>query len=208
MKHFNFYLITVLTIGLAFTSCQKENNEISRAGMVPLKTGNSWTYQVYRSDIAVDTFILRVGDYININGNKGFRLTDNSSDETFLADNDDSGNFMSIGGYSNKDTLFEPSMCYKKNAIKGDSWDYKEISYMDDSYFEKFDVQMYCINSDTLINTPKGDFKCKAFKWSPDNNEDVFIDYVSENTGIIKSEHFEDNKLFGYNILIDYKIEK
>jgi hypothetical protein len=210
MKNFKLYLITVVTVALIFASCKKENNEISKAGIVPLKTGNSWTYKVYRSNIVVDTIILKVGEYITLNGYNGFRYIsgDNSFSETFLVDNDDNGNFISLGGYSDKDTLLETSIRYKKGALKGDSWDFKEISYVDHSYFEKVDIQMYCINSDTTINTSKGDFKCKAYQWSPDKDADVFIDYMSENVGMVKSEHFENNKLFSYNVLIDYKIEK
>ena len=107
------------------------------------------------------------------------------------------------------DTLVEESIKYLKDAHKGDSWDYKEISYVNNSYFDKEDIKMYCLNTDTLISTSKGEFKCKVFKWSPDdNNADVFVDYVSENIGVVKYEHFEYNVLHRYQLLIDFKIGK
>ena len=210
MKNSNFCFVAVLTLVLTFASCKKDNNEISKPGLVPLKSGNSWTYKVYRSNIVVDTIVLKVSDYVSIDGYKGFRLIsgDNSFSETFLVDNDNDGNYMSLGGYSDKDTLIAASMRYKKNALKGDSWDFQEISYVNNTYFEKVDIQMLCICSDTAINTSIGNFKCKAYQWSPDNGADVFIDYISENIGNVKTEHFENNHLFSYQILLDYNVTK
>jgi hypothetical protein len=208
MKKINFYFLVFFTIALGLVSCRKEDTEISKTGLVPLKSGNTWIYKVYRSNVVVDTVILRVGDYVTINGTKGFKFSsgDNSFSETFLADNDDEGNFISLGGYSEKDTLFAISIRYKRNAIKGDSWDFQEVSYVNNSYFEKINIKMHCVCSDTTIHTSKGDFKCKAYQWSPDSGEDVFTDYVSENIGSVKTEHFENNHLFSSQVLLDYKI--
>jgi len=196
---------------LTFISCQKDNNNIiDKIELIPLKTGNTWTYENYRSNILIDTSLIQIGDYININGNKGYKFIsgDYPLHETFIADNDIEGDFVTIGGYSDTDSLFAPSIDYKRNAIKGDSWDYQEISFDQSGIFKMTLIKVYCTNTDTMIDTHKGLFNCKVYKWSPNLGEDNFFEYISENVGIVKMEHFENNKLFTNTILLDYKINK
>lgn len=114
-------LFTLLST-LTFISCQKdENTPVSKNGLIPMKTGNQWFYKYYwLDDNIVDTAVLSVGDYVNINGNKGFKFSsgDYPFHENFIFDNDDEGNCISVGGYSDKDTLFAPSVRYKIDAKK------------------------------------------------------------------------------------------
>jgi hypothetical protein len=211
MKMLNLKLIAIFSIILTVTiiSCSKDDIEIvGKKGLIPLKSGNNWTYKIYRSNIEVGTITLTVGDYITINGSNGFKFSSGNYpfNETFIVDNDNDGNFVTIGGYSDNDTLISESIRYKKDAAKGDSWAYQELSYNEGGIFEKTDIEVLCISADTIINTPKGDFKCKAFKRSPNSGLDVFYDYISENIGIVKSTQFENNNLFSYQILLDYKV--
>jgi len=205
------FVIFIILSGLTFVSCKKEENEItSKAGLIPLKAGNSWSYKIYRSDIVVDTLVLTIGDYITFNGYQGFKFISGvyPFHEIFMADNDKDGNFVSMGGYSDKDTLLASSIKYKRGAVKGDSWKYDEIWVNSDGTFEKANIDVFCVNVDTTITTSVGNFKCKVYKWSPDSGADMFYDYLSENTGIIKSEHFEGTHLFSYQVLFEYNIDK
>jgi len=205
-------VILIFISFLTFISCEKDkNNSSNKIELIPLKTGNTWTYENYRSNTLINTSLIQTGDYININGNKGYKFIsgDYPLHETFIVDNDIDGNFVTIGGYSDTDSLFAPSINYKRNASKGDSWNYQEISVSDESGIFKMSlIKVYCTNTDTLIDTRKGTFNCKVYKWSPNLGEDDFLEYISENVGIVKTEHFENNKLFTFMILLDYKINK
>jgi hypothetical protein len=205
------FAILILSSVFAFTSCKKdENNEvISKNGLIPLKTGNSWTYLNYRSNVLTDTSKMGIGDFITLNGFSGFKLIQGSSysfHPTFLIDNDSEGNFISVGGYSDIDTLFASSIQYKSRAAKGESWDFKELNFIQNGIFEAPVVKMFCLTTDTTILTPKGSFICNAYKWSPNSGDDVFIAFISNNIGLIKNVHYENNRLYTYQILLDYRI--
>lgn len=205
------FAILILLLFFLFCSCKKdENNEvISKNGLIPLKTGNSWTYLNYRSNVLIDTTKIEVGDYITFDGYSGFKLIQSynySFHPTFLMDNDIEGNFISVGGYTDIDTLFISSIQYKRNAVKGETWDFKELNFNQNGIFEAPVIKMFCLTTDTTIVTPKGSFICKAYKWSPNLDEDIFIDFIANNVGVIKSVHYENNRLFTYRLLLDYKL--
>jgi len=213
MKTFNLqlFVIVILSLVLSFSSCKKDENNgiISKNGMIPLKTGNKWTYLRYRSNTPIDTSKIEIGEYITINGYSGFKLFRSYSfsfHPFFLVDNDSEGNFITKGGYSDNDTLLVSSIGYKKNAIKGESWDFKELNFDQNGVFSAPVLKMFCITTDTAIVTPKGSFICNAYKWSPNSGEDVFIDFISKNIGLIKNVHYERNRIFTYTLLLDYKI--
>ena len=199
---------------LLFISCSDSDDQGEISALIPYKTGNSWTYESTTQGIQrknVDMSTTKIGDYVDVKGNKGYRIA--GSCGSFIVRNDENGNVVEVGGYSGNNTLFAPSVKYKKNAIKGEKWLYNVItedcSYYDDytsGLFEKRSVFMTCIHTDTLIQTAKGLFKCKAYSYSPDGRSLVYIDYVSDGIGRVKTEHYEDGLFAGYNELVDYKL--
>lgn len=211
MKTLNYLgfttLLTIITI--SFTSCEKENNENNSQSLIPLKTGNKWTYENHQGSNS-NSIVLEVGEFVNIKGYKGYKFLSGYRpyNSTFIMDNDDNGNFLSVGGYSDVDSLFSPSINYKFNAVKGESWDYENIHVNYESgIFEKDLIKVYCINTDTMITTPKGTFKCMTFEYSPNSGEDVFRNFVSVNIGMVKSDHYENDNLFSYMTLTDYLLK-
>jgi hypothetical protein len=206
---FPFCLSFTLIITMVL-SCKNDEPAISdKKGLIPLKTGNYWTYKVYTSEVLDDTSSSTIGNYVSMNGYHGF-LIDQGNDPfpvTFLIDNDDVGNYMIVGVYSDHDTLMSPSVMYKKNAVEGESWDFKEIYYDEGGYFFSTDIEMYCVKTDTIINTSAGDFNCFVYRYSPNSGDDVFFEYVSDGIGIVKWEHFEGNDLFKSMILMDYRAD-
>jgi hypothetical protein len=217
------FILGISIIALISISCNKENNEINKVGIIPLRSGNTWTYEVHRTEIdghdtiinhGIDSINYQIGDYVKIKGIYGFKFlnSENLFNLTILVDNDANGNFVTVGEYNHSDTLIEASIRYLKDAHIGDSWDNNEIFCINNSYFEERINKIYCIKTDTLISTPKGEFNCKVFKWYPNNNsENSYIEYVSENIGIVKWEYIVSNidlqtiDILRYQ-LIDYKI--
>jgi len=214
MKTNIFRLIAFLSIlGPFFSSCEKDNSNNQIDALIPLKTGNSWTYEIFqnsKSGLESSTVTTVVGELIGVNGIKGYQFLSGTSpyNSTFLVNCDVAGNFLIIGGYSEVDTLLATSIIYKKDAIKGESWDYEDVHVSYDSgIFEQETLKVYCISSDTLILTPLGSFSCIAYEYSRNSGSDIFRDYVSKGVGRIKSEHYENGFLFSYNTLVDYQLK-
>lgn len=211
MKNLNFILL--LLVAISMFSCKKNDDNPAISALIPLKTGNTWTYvdsTFHTSYVNVDTSILSIGDFVNIVGSSGFKMNsfDNSFHITFLGNNDEAGNFINIGGYSDKDTTLTSSIQYKKDAKKGDSWIFQEVDVNpENGIFQNIPLTMTCLNADTTIVTKIGQFKCKVFSYTPDNGRDVMYHYISEGIGVIKSTHFEDNKLFATSTIIAYKLK-
>jgi hypothetical protein len=208
MKTFISFVLTVLLalMAITFISCKKEDIESNKQVLIPLKTGNKWTYESHQNSKS-SSAVLEVGAFVIIDGYEGYKFLSGTRpyNSTFIVANDDNGNFVSVGGYSEVDTLFSPSINYKLNAITGESWDYEDVYVNYDSgIFEKKLIKIYCIKTDTTITTPKGRFKCIVFEYSPNDGDDVFRSFVSLNIGIVKSEHYEYNNLFSYMTLSDY----
>ena len=206
---FSFYLSFILIITLVLSCNNDDTSTSDKNGLIPLKTGNYWTYKVYTSEALDDTSSSTIGNYVSMNGYHGF-LTAPGNDSyhvTFLTDNDNAGNYVSVGAYSDHDTLMSPSVMFKKNAVEGESWGFKEIYYNDGGFFFSADIVMHCMKTDTIINTSAGDFNCFVYRYSPNSGNDVFFDYVSDGIGIVKSEHFEGNDLFMSKILMDYRAD-
>ena len=194
-------------------SCGKNDDKPAVVAIIPLQTGNTWTYvdsTFHTTYLNVDTSELTIGDYVNINGTAGFKSYsfENNFHITFLSNTDDQGNFISVGGYSDKDTLLTLTIQYIKSAQKGNKWAYQELSVNPETgIFESLPVAMTCVNADTTIHTPKGDFKCKVYSYTPDEGRDVMYHYISEGVGVIKATHYEGSRLFTTSTLIDYKLK-
>jgi len=158
----------------------------------------------------VDTFVKQVGDYVNKNGYYGYSVTfkDAPYHTTFITDNDSDGNFVSIGAYSDKDSIFAPSILYKRNTFKGDSWYYNNIYGNINGIFAKRSLKVTCINTNSTIITPLGKFKCKTYQTTNDSYKLYFVnDYVSDSVGLVKSEEYFNNKLTLQLVLVKYNIK-
>lgn len=195
----NIFLFLLL---IFFISCKKE--ESNKIEIMPIAEGNSWTYQnTNHSYSKIDTSIIEIGKELSINGHKG-----NLFGTSYLIRSDDQGNTIQVGAFSEHDSVFTESIIYKCNINKGESFYYHMIiSSSNSSNFEERTVVKTCISVDTLIRTSAGDFKCIVLQHSPDNGSNVFKDYMCKNVGRIKSERFEDGKLFSSSILIKYKLK-
>lgn len=203
--------LIVMALGIAptlFTGCEKD--ESTKECIIPIKKGNTWTYSTFYADNkTAGTVTFEVGDLKNVEGISAYKfgVAGSSSDIAFLVNNDSEGNFLLVGGYSDVDTLIEPSTMYKLNVQKGDSWNFTDIIANEDNAFESRLLTMYCTKTDTLIKTPKGDFKCIILEYSPTSGEDIFKVYISKNIGIIKDERYEMGNLFSYRILTNYSLK-
>jgi hypothetical protein len=200
MKNRTNIFLTLLFVSLL--SCEKE--ESNNVEIMPIAEGNSWTYQnVNHSYNEIDTSIIGIGKKISISGHEG-----NLFGTSYIIRSDDQGNTIQVGAFSEHDTVFTESIIYKCNINKGESFDYHMIISSSNSLdFEELTVSKTCLAVDTLISTSAGDFKCIVFEHSPDNGCNVFKDYMCKNVGRIKSERFEDGRLFSSSILIKYQLK-
>ncbi len=209
----------MLGIGMIlFTACNEKEKAEEIVPIIPYKTGNRWTYEsstggMQQKAVSTDRSTMEVGEYVEVDGNKGYRIVGSCS--SFLVRNDENGNVLEIGGYAENNKLFAPSIRYKKNAVKGEKWIFNIITEDCTYYsahmpalFERNSVVMTCSHADTLIRTSKGQFRCKAFSYTPDNGINVYTDYVSDGIGRIKGEHYEDGQMISQNELIDYTLIK
>lgn len=196
---------------LIMVSCDKEDQSVKVNSLMPINTGNSWTYKYTyfnNHEENIDTTVITIGESVTINGYNCFAAVDDSPfDAKFLVGNDENGNIVNYGGISDIDTLITPSIEFKKDAKNGDVWEYKMV-YMDwdTGKFSESTTPVKCISVDTLITTPKGNFHCMAFEISINSGDHIFKHYLSMNVGRVKSEHYEGDYLFSYSELIEYKI--
>jgi len=202
MKKFYRSLSLTILLAILIASCDKEKPK--NLEIMPISEGNSWTYQKTNYPYSeIDTSTMVIGPEKIINGHRG-NLIGNS----FLIRSDELGNTIQVGVFSEYDTVFTESLLFKCGITEGESFDYPMIiSSSGSNYFEERIVSKTCIKTDTLILTPAGEFKCIVFEESPDNGGNIFKDYMSINTGLIKSERFEEGKLFSSSILIEYLIK-
>jgi hypothetical protein len=175
-----------------------------------MNIGNTWTYlntifQQYYHEVETDTSIVKINYYYTIKNYSGFSskpiVTGNP---VSFANTDIDENVLEF--LFKSDTLVYKSIIYKRNVKKGDKWIYKTavITNNDYSNYEIREIEMKCICTDTLISTPKGDFICNGYSHSPNNGEDTFIAYLSENVGLIEALHYEGENLFQKSVLLDY----
>jgi hypothetical protein len=212
-----FLKLGLVLLILGFYACEENNPEFAKP-IFPLSIGNSWTYEqtTYNMNTPKTTTLKSEIKYrYTIDGQTGFSATEYvKGNPISLLKNDDEGNCIEY--LFNTDKLVHKTVIFKKNVKKGDKWIYKSAVYSNDDYsqYEITDMEKTCIASDTIITTPKGDFKCIVFSYSPPtgvdkegNPNDVFVQFLSENIGLVKSQHYELQKLFSESILIDYTIK-
>ncbi|TRX65811.1 hypothetical protein [Carboxylicivirga sp. M1479] len=195
-------------------SCDRESIELDNSNaLIPIKTGNMWAYKMViknNSMESIDTVRMKIGSSLSVNDYEGyiFDYGQRPFNAKFFAKNDLEGNLVLIGGISDNDTLLVSSIQFKNYAEKGESWDFDDVILHEGGTFEKRTIQVHCLNTDTTIVTKKGDYTCKVFEQTPNAGDNVYRYYISNNVGIVKIEHFESNKLFSYNELIDLELFK
>ena len=208
----NILLLSTLSLFLLIlVSCDKEDQSAKVDSLMPINSGNSWTYKYTyfnNHEENIDTTSMTIGEKVTINGYTCFTVVDESPyNAKFLAGNDEVGNFVIYGGFSDVDTLVTPSIEFKKDAKAGDEWEYSMVSMnWDTGIFSERIIPVKCLSVDTLITTQMGDFHCMAFETSINSGDHIFRHYYSMNVGQVKNEHFEGEYLFSYNELIDYVI--
>ena len=200
---------------LMITSCKKESDELLNSNvLIPVNTGNVWTYRSTRFSgltAKIDTVESRIGSKVVIDGNEGFIINNTLRpfNATYFGINNSEGNLISFGGFSDVDTLVVPSVQFRIDAETGEQWDFHDVIFSyDDGTLEEKIIKVTCLSIDTLITTPMGDFTCSGFEQSPNSGEDLFNYFISENVGIVKVEHYELDRLFSNDELIDFKLIK
>lgn len=217
----NTILSSVLFLGtllFLFISCEnKETNKESP--LIPLSVGNYWIYENYRYGSYPKMEIVKneIKDFITIAGQSGYIQEGYiNGDLISLVNNDEEGNYIYSFFDSNK--LITKSTLFKKNPKKGEKWISKSIVFSNGDYsnYDVVDEEITCIHSDTIINTPIGDFNCIGFSYHPGGFKNgypahTFIHFITDGIGIVKLIHYEHegNKktLFKENILSDYHIK-
>ncbi len=184
-------IICFFLVSFFFISCKNENElvdpPIDTSQIIPLKVGNFWTYQYTHYDtlgniISVSSVTTRVISDTVINGKQAFLF--NSGDVFW---NDDSGFWI-------KSYQKSPILEYKYPANIGD-------------YYNNY-ITVIC--SDSLITSPRGNFKCYGYSY------DRGVNYVCPGIGVIKEENFQsknigvsdiDLYLFQKSELIEYNLK-
>jgi hypothetical protein len=201
--------ISLLIMGVifSFTSCQDDKNESQIIEeIMPIAVGNNWTYAYHNlSYETTDTSISSIGEFKEINGYGGYEYGSN------LIKSDENGNTILVCSYSETDTIYPETIVYMKNLEIGESFDYHMIVRSEDDngseILEERTVEETCINKDTLISVPAGDFNCIVYEYSPDNGSNIFKLYLSIGVGSVKTERFEDGIHFSTTELLDYEIK-
>jgi hypothetical protein len=173
---------------------------------------NTWTYadtifHYFSHTIELDTLVYKFEYYNCINGYCGYsNYPIDINYPVSFANSDTQGNLVEIG--MSPDTLLYKSVYIKKNAIKGEKWTFKSAVYTNSDYthFIIRELEMTCTNTDTLVHTPKGSFNCKAYSYSPASGH-TFIQYLSENVGVVMLKHYEGENLFRKRVLIDFYVK-
>ncbi|GHT22141.1 hypothetical protein AGMMS4957_11970 [Bacteroidia bacterium] len=196
----------------------EENTPEIEKPIFPLNIGNSWTYEETTHAMTnpeVETVKSEMNNVYTIDGQSGFSARKYVKGEPIsLLNNDNEGNCIEY--LFNNDKLVHKTIIFKKNIKKGDKWIYKSAVYTDGDFsqYKITDMEKTCIASDTIITTPKGDFKCVVFSYNPSgavdkegNPNDVFVQFLSENVGLVKFQRYELQNLFSERILTDYTIK-
>lgn len=158
--------VSLFAIFLLLMGCKDDNIIVNPPSeipeIVPLKVGNTWSYQTTVYDTSgnivsttVDSFSV-VSDTL-INGKKYFIFSSGA-----LRWNNDTGFWITMA----PDSL----LLYKYPANVGDEYSYS--------------LKVIC--KDSSIVVPKGTFKCYGYSGL------VAIDYVSPGVGLVKEEWYKD----------------
>ena len=213
-------LLILSMFGMLITSCENDEN-INQSSIYPLNVGNSWTYKeitYHKGTPYISSSSMELKYNYTIDGENGFTIIPYTKGTPFaLLQNDKEGNLVLC--LFDADTLITKSIWFKKNAKKNDKWIFQDMYFINEENSKCFieEKEVSCIVTDTLINTPKGKFICKGYKYHPggfdqnNNPAHTFIYYLSENIGIVKFLHYEHDfsksYLFKERLLIDYSIK-
>ena len=214
MKNRFLYQIIFSFLLIMLVSCEKKEQATSGDLLMPINTGNTWTYRMstyYKiDDVRIDTSKLEIGEKMIIYGFTCYAIVgDNPNNAKFIVGNDETGNFVCYGGISDVDTIIAPSIQFKKDANLSEEWNYTNTDmYPSDGSFDQEILPIKCIAIDTLITTPKGRYHCKGYEEFENSCDVSRRYYLAENIGIIKMEIYEDGDLYIVQELIDYNLKK
>lgn len=147
---------------------------VNNKTIVPLQTGNRWTYSDYspgsNSIIFSNLEVFGKVDYSPESSREEvYRVQWTNTDEldlSWLMYNSDQGTYLH-GGVSPTDTFFT-SQLYKYPVQKGDSWPFSPLKYnaTDGKFFEGDPTTMICLNNPVYITVPAGTFRCIEYSYS------------------------------------------
>lgn len=204
----NIKHLTLLTIALSlfFFACETEKTE-EVIELMPLAEGNFWEYEYHNHSYDFkDSSKTSIGEKMSILGHEGFLLGEDA-----LIRSDEKGNTVAVVYFSEYDTIVLESAIYRQDIDLNESYEYHTVitSRSADGVIRvrRDTLTMNCIAQDTLLATPAGDFMCLVIENTPDNGGNIFRTYLSPGVGRIKSERFEDGKLFSTRTLFNYVVE-
>jgi hypothetical protein len=207
----------ILFTALAFASC-KQNETTSTPSIMPLQTGNYWQYADSTFDVPPyyikqkpDTIKTIIEEFVTLKGESGYKYRFHGADSVFhltlLFRTNEEGDHVTVGGFTNTDTLMSPSIRFKRKAVSGESWSYSFVVFS--NITKKFTLQtaqMTCLNSDTTMVFKRVNYPCKVYSFSSAPGY-LSKQYLSEGVGLLKTENFYNNKLISNNTLIDYQLK-
>ncbi len=225
-----YYIGLLVSMSLLAVSCGDkgsgdDNTDINNItnSISPLKIGNTWEFidSIYSStgvttrnpkvtisgsDTIIVSTIPYVGYFWNWYSGIAIGNTPVLCDYKWVHYNDSASGLWVVGGISSFDTLVSLSHKIHHPVDSGDVWTFAQPSYIiEDSMFVIDSVQMTCIKTNYMVNTPAGNFPCNVYKYrksidritafsgeinyrnqseTPKGICDVFL-YYSENVGYV-----------------------
>ena len=209
-KNLLFTLLLVVTL----TSCEKDNTIISSKNvLIPLEIGNEWIYKdisKYRNPEKIDTTSLVIDSKIEINGSIGYnfhRKNNPFNAKSFIANNDE-GDYVCIGGFSDVDTLLVNYVTYKYSAEVGDTWNCTSVFLLpSQGIFQKGTYDITCLATDTIIESAQMTFRCKLYESVPTSKAYTTRVFFCDNIGVIRSELYQSGKLQTIRELLEYHLQ-
>jgi hypothetical protein len=181
MKSTIKFLFFIIVLNASCSNDQiLEPQEIISEGVIPLKVGYKWTWEVtsYNEDgVKIDSHLYYsevIKDTI-INGENWFILMENGNGPTYLGTNRN-GVYFSF-------YLGQPTITF--NTV------------IEDTSVESTNSNgSYLVSKNNLIQGPLGEFNCNLYQVFIKINENKFLDanyYLEYNKGIIRTESFSLN---------------
>jgi hypothetical protein len=181
MKSTIKFLFFIIVLNASCSNDQiLEPQEIISEGVIPLKVGYKWTWEVtsYNEDgVKIDSHLYYsevIKDTI-INGENWFILMENGNGPTYLGTNRN-GVYYSF-------YLGQPTITF--NTV------------IEDTSVESTNSNgSYLVSKNNLIQGPLGEFNCNLYQVFIKINENKFLDanyYLEYNKGIIRTESFSLN---------------
>lgn len=214
MKNKTIKLVLFLITLSVLSSCDDKTTEIND-DLFPMNVGNVWKYKsdtyIFEGIVRQDTFVREIKSIVSIGGKDYFKFYENlrSNDAAILYSTDDFGNVVTMGGISDCDTLMDSSVRFRKSVKAGDEWSYNFLDFNEDRLeFQKENVVVRCLNADTLISTPLGEFKCILYDIPMYANYYNVHYFLARNIGIVEIDYYVDGWLESQDQLIYYRLNK